>query len=146
MKNVLEYEPILKNLVLKYNDGIWDNDLMQDAWVKAVECYKHCEKNGITSDDKIQAHIITWVKNDLINRKKKKQLTTVGLDDYLDILQYVDTTLLLVELRNSCSIKENEVLTYLLQGCSVDDICLKMNKSKPQVYRYMKNIKRKLKS
>ena len=35
---ILKYEEILSNLVKKYNKGVWDEDLMQEAWLTAISC------------------------------------------------------------------------------------------------------------
>ena len=145
MKNLLEYEDVLKSLVQKYNRGVWDEDMMQDAWVKATECYNDCLKKGITDDESVKSRIIAWVKNDFIDKARKKHVEIVPYSIESIILEYVDTTLLLVELRNSLSDKENEILTFLLQGRSVDEICELTKKSRAQVYKIMVNIKRKIK-
>ena len=142
MLSIERYEPVLKNLVMKYNNGIWDEDLMQDAWVAAISCYNH-NKDKELSDDILQAKIITWVRNKLINIKIKKQVETTPLD--MDI-EWLDETLLLVELRQSLSERENTVLTYLLEGYNVQEICNMMNLSKTEIYRIQNSIKGKIRS
>ena len=142
MISIESYEPVLKNLVMKYNNGIWDEDLMQDAWVAAISCYNH-NKDKELSDDILQAKIITWVRNKLIDIKRKKQVETTPLD--MDI-EWLDDTLLLVELRQSLSERENTVLTYLLEGYNVHEICDMMNLSKTEIYRIQNSIKGKIRS
>ena len=93
----------------------------------------------------VQAKIITWVKNYFINENKKKRIETVPFTDELDTLQYIDTALALVELRDCLNEKENEILTFLLQGRTVPEICELMNLKKTQVYRIMAKIRGKIK-
>ena len=144
MKNILEYEDVLKSLVQKFNKGVWDEDMMQDAWVKAIECYNTCVEKNITDDNIVKAKIITWVKNYFINEKKKKQLEIEPLIDENDILSQVDTTLLLVELRNSLSEQENMILNNLLNGKTVKEISEITKLPTIQIYRKIKNIKKKI--
>jgi DNA-binding CsgD family transcriptional regulator len=86
------------------------------------------------------------VKNNFINEIKKKKIETVSYNDELDVLSYIDSTLLLVELRDSLSEKENTILTLLLQGKTPQEISETMDKSLSQIYKIMNNIKRKIKS
>ena len=141
MKNILEYEDVLISLVHKFNKGVWDEDMMQDAWVKAIECYNRCVKEGVTDDNIVKAKIITWVKNYFINQIKKKKLEIEPFFDDMEILSQIDSTLLLVELRNSLSENENIVLNELLKGKTVDEISKTLGKTRRQIFRYMKNIK-----
>lgn len=71
----------------------------------------------------------------------KKKLETEPFYDEIEILSQVDTTLLLVELRNSLPDNEKIVLKELLNGKTVDEIAEILGKTKRQVWRYMKNIK-----
>lgn len=142
MKQILEYKDVLESLVHKFNKGVWDEDMMQDAWVKAIECYNKCVEQGITDDNIIKAKIITWVKNYFIDEKiRKKTVETTSFNDENEILSQVDTTLLLVELKNSLPEKEKIVLKELLNGKTVDEIAKMLGKTKRQVWRYMRNIK-----
>lgn len=141
MKNVLEYEDVLISLVHKFNKGVWDEDMMQDAWVKAIECYNRCVEEGITDDDIVKAKIITWVKNYFINQIKKKKIETEPFFDEMEILSQIDTTLLLVELKNSLPKNEKIVLKELMNGKTVDEISKILGKTRRQIFRYMKNIK-----
>ena len=141
MKNILEYEDVLISLVHKFNKGVWDEDMMQDAWVKAIECYNKCVTEGITDDDIIKAKIITWVKNYFIDKIRKKKIETEPFFDEMEILSQIDSTLLLVELRNSLSENERIVLRELLNGKTVDEISKILGKTRRQIFRYMKNIK-----
>jgi DNA-binding CsgD family transcriptional regulator len=86
------------------------------------------------------------VKNSFIDEIRKKKIETTPYNDDLDVLSYIDSTLLLVELRDSLSEKENEVLTLLLQGKTPQEISKTMDKSLSQIYKIMNNIKRKIKS
>lgn len=134
--DVEKYEDILKSLVKKYNKGEWDEDLMQEAWVAAIECYNQCKNE----DENIQkAKIITWVKNRLINIKLKASFAYFSFDD--DILNIEDTRdygIALVELRDSLNEEENKVLDKLLEGYSPKEI---KEFSKSKVYRIMDKIK-----
>lgn len=134
--DVEKYEDILKSLVKKYNKGEWDEDLMQEAWVAAIECYNQCKNE----DENIQkAKIITWVKNRLINIKLKASFAYFSFDD--DILNIEDTRdygIALIELRDSLNEEENKVLDKLLEGYSPKEI---KEFSKSKVYRIMDKIK-----
>lgn len=133
---VLKYETILSNLVKKYNKGVWDEDLMQEAWLTAISCE---QANPDLEEEKLQAKVIVWVKNRLINIQTKAKFDfsefTENIEDESDYFK------LLVEVKASLTDKENEILDLLLDGKTAKDIQKELNISKSTVYRFFEKIK-----
>lgn len=134
-----KYKETLENLVRKYNKGLWDEDLMQEAYLVAWKCLKTTSE---TDEEIIKGQIITWVKNRLIDLKvKKRKLHTVTLPEGFDLVDNNDYSLTMVELKASLNDRECEVLNYLLDGYSVKDIASEMNLTQMTIYRTIKRIK-----
>lgn len=134
-----KYKETLENLVRKYNKGLWDEDLMQEAYLVAWKCLKTTSE---TDEEIIKGQIITWVKNRLIDLKvKKRKLHTVTLPEGFELVDNNDYSLTMVELKASLNDRECEVLNYLLDGYSVKDIASEMNLTQMTIYRTIKRIK-----
>ena len=146
MTDVLQYEDVLKSLVRKYNNGKWDEDLMQEAWLVAVDCVNSCFNKNITDEKIIKAKIIVWVKNHIINLKLKAVLNTVKIEDFMENIQENRSyDYELIELRESLREPERKILDLLCEGYSRKEIQEKLKISKSEYYRKISKIKETLK-
>ena len=140
---VLKFNDVLENLVKKYNKGEWDEDLMQEAWLTAIECEK---ANKDSTDEELKRKVIVWVKNRLINIQTKKRLKTISLDADWEEPKSEDLYKVLFELKESLTERDNKILDLLLEGDDAKTIAKKMNISLRTIYLTFNKIKKILKS
>lgn len=136
---ILSFDPVVKTLVRKYNYGRHDEDLYQEGMLQATKAVDSALKAGKETREEIIGKVIVWVRNRLIDLKRKAQIKTVDVDSYETGNDDID--LFIVDLRESLSEKSVKVFDMLLAGYSTAEIAEQLGVSARTIYRYEREIK-----
>lgn len=135
---ITNYEDVLKSLVKKYNKGVWDEDLMQEAWLTAILCQKLSDPN--LTEEELKARIIVWVRNKLIDIQTRSKFEYCEYSEELEDTRNYEG--LIFEVENSLSSERDlKVFNLLLDGKTPKEIQKELNISKSTVYRILEKIK-----
>lgn len=140
---ILYFEDIVESLVRKYNNGIMDEDLKSIAFIKVIKAVDKSLEQGTEPDpEKMKCRVIVWVKNELIQAKKKK--VAEPYDDLDILLSDTSYDLLLIHLKSCLEPKELEVFDFLLEGFNKSEILKILNISVNYYNKLRKSIIKKI--
>lgn len=144
---ILSCQPIVNNLVKKYNNHQPDEDLQSVGMIAVIECVDRCLKEEMDDINQIQARCNLWAKNRILTEiyKEKPKYTDDELAvDFAEAEE--DMTELFIYLEQVLTPRQKEIFDLLLQGYSPDEIGEKLNIQKRTMREHMKNIREKIKN
>lgn len=144
---ILSCQPIVNNLVKKYNNHQPDEDLQSVGMIAVIECVDRCLKEEMDDIDQIQARCNLWAKNRILTeiyKEKPKYADDELAVDFAEAEE--DMTELFIYLEQVLTPRQKEIFDLLLQGYSPDEIGEKLNIQKRTMREHMKNIKEKIKN
>lgn len=139
---IIAFQPIIDNIVKKYNNHKSDVDLQSIGNIKCIKAVDRCLEEGVTEFDAIRPRVIVWVKNAILNALKveKNINQTDDIDDYA-IIDDSEFNILKYDIRESLTGKARQVYDMKLEQATADEICTALNIKKTQYYVYLKKIK-----
>lgn len=140
---IMSMEDSVDFLVKKYNNHTLDEDLHSVGMIGVVECVGNCLKKGMTDLSSIQKMANRAARNRILSEiyaPKPKIDEDASVDDSC----YEDDTELYIYLEQVLTPKEREIFNLLLEGCSRDEILVKMNIKNPTYYEYCDKIRKKI--
>lgn len=144
---ILSCQPIVNNLVKKYNNHQPDEDLQSVGMIAVIECVDRCLKEEMDDIDQIQARCNLWAKNRILTeiyKEKPKYADDELAVDFAEAEE--DMTELFIYLEQVLTPRQKEIFDLLLQGYSPDEIGEKLNIQKRTMREHMKNIREKIKN
>lgn len=143
---ILSCQPIVNNLVKKYNNHQSDEDLQSVGMIAVIECVDRSLKENMTDVEQIQARCNLWARNRILTEiyKEKPKYDDELAVDFAEAEE--DMTELLIYLEQVLTPKQKEVFDLLLQGYSREEIMKKLNIQERMMREHLKNIKEKIKN
>lgn len=143
---IMSFKDVIETIVKKYNNFELDEDLMMVGYEETTKAVDRCIKENITNYNDIKNRVISWVKNGIIDEKRKLK-HQIGVaegyeEDYPDESIDSDYGATLLELRLSLNDKENKLLTLKLEGKTKDEIMREMNIGKSTYHNICNTIKK----
>lgn len=143
---ILSCQPIVNNLVKKYNNHQPDEDLQSVGMIAVIECVDRCLKEEMDDIDQIQARCNLWAKNRILTEIYKEK-PKISDDDLIDVVESEESDFeLLLYLEQVLTPRQKEIFDLLLQGYSPNEIAEKLNIQKRTMRDHMKHIKEKIKN
>ena len=143
---ILSCQPIVNNLVKKYNNHQPDEDLQSVGMIAVIECVDRCLKEEMDDIDQIQARCNLWAKNRILTEIYKEK-PKISDDELIDVVESEESDVeLLLYLEQVLTPRQKEIFDLLLQGYSPDEIGEKLNIQKRTMRDHMKHIKEKIKN
>lgn len=144
---ILSCQPIVNNLVKKYNNHQPDEDLQSVGMIAVIECVDRCLKEEMDDIDQIQARCNLWAKNRILTEIYKEKPKCADDELAVDFAEAEeDMTELFIYLEQVLTPRQKEIFDLLLQGYSPDEIGEKLNIQKRTMREHMKNIREKIKN
>jgi RNA polymerase sigma factor (sigma-70 family) len=142
---ILSCEDTVKNLVRKYNNHKPDEDLQAVGMTSVIECVDRSLDEGLTDVDQVQARCNKWARNSILDeiyREKIKYTDDNSPLEYLEAEEDLWETI--VAIKTTLSPRECDVFELLLNGDEIEEICKKLNITKPTYYEHFRNMKKKI--
>lgn len=144
---ILSCKPIIINLVKKYNNGYYDEDLVSVGYVGVVKCVNRCEQEGLTDPDQIHARCYIWARNEILSCIYAQKIKSdEDSEEILDTLAVnADTSIELYDwLENNLTKKQYDMFHLLVEGYTQQEIMHKLNIKKTVYFQHLKNIREKV--
>lgn len=142
---ILSCQPIVNNLVKKYNNHQPDEDLQSEGMIAVVECVDRCISDEMTDIDQIQARCNIWARNRILSEIYKEKIKfeddeialelAVAPDDLGELMMYLEQTL---------TPRQKEVFDLLLEGFTQEEIMEKLGIARAMYFRHVKHIREKI--
>lgn len=143
---ILSCQPIVNNLVKKYNNHQPDEDLQSVGMIAVIECVDRCLKEEMDDIDQIQARCNLWAKNRILTEIYKEK-PKISDDELIDVIESEESDVeLMLYLEQVLTPRQKEIFDLLLQGYSPNEIAEKLNIQKRTMRDHMKHIKEKIKN
>ena len=144
---ILSCQPIVNNLVKKYNNHQPDEDLQSEGMIAVVECVDRCIEDGMSDLDQIQARCNIWARNRILSEIYKEKIKFVDDENVYDDLEApAEINELLIYLEQVLTPRQKEVFDLLMQGLNQEKIMTKLNITKDTYYKHLRNIRKKIES
>ena len=139
---ILYFQPVVDNIVKKYNNHQSDEDLQSAGMIKCIKAIDRCLSEGVDDPDKIKPRVVVWVRNEIldtiyVNNNVSK---IENIDDY-SVGDNGELDVLMFEIRKSLKGKALKVFEMKYFGNTEEEICKELNIKKTQYYEYLKQIK-----
>lgn len=143
---ILSCQPIVNNLVKKYNNHQPDEDLQSVGMIAVIECVDRCLKEEMDDIDQIQARCNLWAKNRILTEIYKEK-PKISDDELIEAIETDESDIeLLLYLEQVLTQRQKEIFDLLLQGYSPNEIAEKLNIQKRTMRDHIKHIKEKIKN
>lgn len=140
---ILSFQPLVKNVIKKYNDHKVDEDLLSIGTIKSIEAVDRCLSEGVTDPNDMQKRVIVWVRNAILNEiYVRNNLSNIDSFDENTIADDdCDYYTFCVDVKNSLEGLDLEIFKLLNQGYNMKDICKKLCINKTKYYNEVQKIK-----
>ena len=142
----MSFKDIIETIVKKYNNFELDEDLMMVGYEETTKAVDRCIKEKITNYNDIKNRVISWVKNGIIDEKRKLKhqigVADESEEEYSNDSLDLDYGTTLLELRMSLNDKENKLLTLKLEGKTKEEIMKEMGIGKSTYHNICNTIKK----
>ena len=142
----MSFKDIIETIVKKYNNFELDEDLMMVGYEETTKAVDRCIKENITNYNDIKNRVISWVKNGIIDEKRKLKhqigVADESEEEYSNDSLDLDYGTTLLELRMSLNDKENKLLTLKLEGKTKEEIMKEMHIGKSTYHNICNTIKK----
>ena len=143
---IMSFKDIIETIVKKYNNFELDEDLMMVGYEETTKAVDRCIKENITNYNDIKNRVISWVKNGIIDEKRKLKhqigVADESEEEYSNDSLDLDYGTTLLELRMSLNDKENKLLTLKLEGKTKEEIMKEMDIGKSTYHNICNTIKK----
>ena len=143
---IMSFKDVIETIVKKYNNFELDEDLMMVGYEETTKAVDRCIKENITNYNDIKNRVISWVKNGIIDEKRKLKhqigVADESEEEYSNDSLDLDYGTTLLELRMSLNDKENKLLTLKLEGKTKEEIMKEMGIGKSTYHNICNTIKK----
>lgn len=144
---ILSCQDTVKNLVKKYNNHTYDEDLQAVGITAVIECVDRSLNEGLTDINQIQARCNVWARNEILSEIYKEKIKYAEDNSPLEYLEAEDNLW-----ETICCVKKQltprniEVFDLLLKGYSQKEIMSILDMADITYYHHISKIKEKIKT
>jgi len=152
-ETILKMIPIVKNIVIKLNRHIVDEDLISIGTISVIEGVDSFFKKGIYDFERIKASCILRITYAILNYNKKRNLQynhqdvewNANVENLMDVTLDLESDII-IDLDTILTKKEFDLLSEYLTDGNIENILIKNNISKRTFQGRLKNIRDKIRN